>query len=118
MAVHNFDYTYSYVSCKASPKAFDDPTLVVREVTIAVTAVDQAAPSQSITLNQSKVLDHHHILSAEELPENFIPIDDITQQQMIDWYLEEITTETLDGFFTWQLYGAEEVSPIESEQPV
>jgi hypothetical protein len=37
---------------------------------------------------------------------------------MIDWYLEEITTEVLDGFFTWQLYGAEEVSPIESEQPV
>ena len=112
MAIHNFNYTYSYVRCKATPKSIDDPTLIVREVTIEVTAVDQADSSQSIVLEQSRAIDHHHLKSAEELPGSFIPIDDITEQQMIDWFLDGVTTDNLDGFFTWQLYGPDEVDPV------
>ena len=41
--------------------------------------------------------------------------DNITNQQMIDWFTEGVTTEDLDGYFTWQLYGWEEVDPTVEE---
>ncbi len=115
MAVHNFDYTYAYVSCKATPKSVSDRTLIVREITVEITATDQADATQSITLEQSKVVNHNHLKSAETLPESFIQINNITNQQMIDWFTEGVTTEDLDGYFTWQLYGWEEVDPTVEE---
>ena len=42
MAVHNFNYTYEYVGVKTMPRSREDDTQIVREVCVAVTAVDQA----------------------------------------------------------------------------
>lgn len=112
MAVHNFNYTYTYQSCRAIPKSQTDNTLIVREITIEIIAVDQADSSQSITLTETRAIDYVELRSAESLPDDFINIDDITNQQMIDWFLDGVTTESMDGFCTWQLYGAEEVHPI------
>ena len=112
MAIHNFNYTYTYQSCKAVPKSIDDDTLIVREVTIEIVAVDQADPSQSITLVETTPLDYLPLQDAETLPDSFIPIDEITNQQMVDWFLAKVTDTVLDGYFTWQLYGADEVDPV------
>lgn len=112
MAVHNFNYTYTYQSCKAIPKSQTDDTLIVREITIEIVAVDQADASQSITLTETRAIDYVALRSAESLPSDFININDITNQQMIDWFLDGVTTESMDGFCTWKLYGAAEVHPI------
>ena len=115
MAVHNFNYTYAYVSCKATPKSATDNTMIVREITLDITGVDQADSSQSITLQHTKVVNHNHLKSAETLPESFINVDSITNQQMIDWAMDGVSEEDLNGYFTWQLYGWEEVDPTVEE---
>jgi len=112
MAIHNFNYTYTYISCKAIPKSQTDDTLIVREITIQIDAVDQADPSQSISLTETTSIDYLHFRNDTELPDSFINIDNITNQQMIDWFLQRTSTEILDGFCTWNLYGPDEVDPV------
>ena len=112
MAIHNFNYNYTYISCKAVPKSQTDNTLIVREVTIQLDAVDQADSSKTISLTETTSVDYLYLRGDTDLPNSFISIDDITNQQMIDWFLEKTSTEILDGFCTWKLYGAGEVDPV------
>ena len=46
MATHNFNYTYEYVGVKTMPLSFTDETQIVKNITVRVTAVDQADSSQ------------------------------------------------------------------------
>ena len=108
MAIHNFNYTYEYVSHESVPRSGADPTPLVCSVTISVTAVDQADNTKTITTNETKALDYFYLQDAD-LPGSFIPIANVTNQKMIDWYKESISTEDLDGFYTWKLYGYTEM---------
>jgi|TARA_R110001632_G_C11185161_1_gene401319 hypothetical protein len=112
MAVHNFNYTYAYVSVKTMAKSIDDDTQIVREVCIAVTAVDQADNTKTLTENMHSPLLGVFTLKDNTLPDNFILVDNLTDNQVIDWYKTTITDDELDIYFTWQIYGAAEVSPL------
>ena len=42
MAVHNFNYTYTYVGVTTIPLSQTDNTQIVKNICVQVTAVDQA----------------------------------------------------------------------------
>jgi hypothetical protein len=108
MAVHNFNYTYEFIECEMVPRSLFDATPLVSSVTIKVTAVDQADNTKTISTNETKSLNYFYLQDAD-LPGSFIPIENVTDQNMIDWYKEGIATEDLDGFYTWKLYGYTEM---------
>ena len=108
MAVHNFNYTYEFIECEMVPRSLFDATPLVSSVTIKVTAVDQADNTKTISTNETKSLNYFYLQDAD-LPGSFIPIANVTNQNMIDWYKEGIATEDLDGFYTWKLYGYTEM---------
>ena len=109
MAMHNFDYTYEFVSCETVPRSQVDSTPIVRSVVINVTAVDKADNSKTISLNEMKSLDYFYLQDAD-LPGSFIPIANVTDQNMIDWYKDGITSDDMDVYFTYKLYGVEELN--------
>jgi len=108
MAMHNFDYTYEFVSCETVPRSEVDSTPLVRSVVINVTAVDKADNSKTISLNEMKSLDYFYLQDAD-LPGSFIPIASVTNQNMIDWYKDGITSDDMDVYFTYKLYGVEDL---------
>ena len=108
MAMHNFDYTYEFVSCETVPRWEVDSTPLVRSVVINVTAVDKADNSKTISLNEMKSLDYFYLQDAD-LPGSFIPIASVTNQNMIDWYKDGITSDDMDVYFTYKLYGVEDL---------
>ena len=109
MAMHNFDYTYEFVSCETVPRSEVDSTPIVRSVVINVTAVDKADNTKTISLNEMKSLDYFYLQDAD-LPGSFIPIANVTNQNMIDWYKDGITSDDMDVYFTYKLYGVEELN--------
>lgn len=109
MAMHNFDYTYEFVSCETVPRSEVDSTPIVRSVVINVTAVDKADNTKTISLNEMKSLDYFYLQDAD-LPGSFIPIANVTDQNMIDWYKDGITSDDMDVYFTYKLYGVEELN--------
>tara|TARA_B100000963_G_C22561398_1_gene641540 strand:+ start:195 stop:521 length:327 start_codon:yes stop_codon:yes gene_type:complete len=106
--MHNFDYTYEFVSCETVPRSEVDSTPLVRSVVINVTAVDKADNSKTISLNEMKSLDYFYLQDAD-LPGSFIPIASVTNQNMIDWYKDGITSDDMDVYFTYKLYGVEDL---------
>ena len=112
MAVHTFNYTYTYVGVKTMPRSLEDDTQIVREVCVEVKAVDKADATKTLTENMHSPLDGVYSYKHEGLPENFINVADLTHAKVIEWYQNTVETTDLDIYFTWQLYGAEEVAPI------
>jgi len=108
MALHNFDYTYEFVNCETTFKSGTDRTAIVAQVTVNVTAVDKADNTKTITTKETRAL-NYGLLQSQELPDSFIPIASLTNDQMIDWFKAGTTTADLDGFYTWQLYGYAEM---------
>lgn len=110
MAVHNFNYTYEYVGVKTMPVSFSDDTQIVKNITVRVTAVDQADNSQSLTEEQYASLDDVYSYKHDGLPSGFIPVENLTEEKVIEWFKAKVDTEDLDIYFTWQIYGHEEVN--------
>lgn len=109
MAIHNFNYTYEFVSCETVFKNGIDNTPIVSQVTIDITAVDQADNTQTITTRETRALSYGYLQAASELPKSFIPVSKLTNDQMINWFKAGVSTTDLDGFYTWQLYGYAEM---------
>lgn len=109
MAIHNFDYTYEFVSCETTFKSGTDTTPIIAQVTVSITAVDQADDTKTITTQETRALSYGYLQAASELPESFIPVSELTNDQMIDWFKADVSTTDLDGFYTWQLYGYAEM---------
>lgn len=116
MAIHNFDYTYNLVKLNAMPLSMDDNTLIVKNVCVEVVAVDQADNTQTITEEMYASLSGVYSYKIDGLPDSFILIKDLTDNKAIEWYQATTTTQDLDAYFTWQLYGWEEVDPTRSEE--
>jgi len=108
MATHNFNYTYEYVGVKTMPLSADDETQIVKNITVRVTAVDQADSSQSLTEEQYVSLDGVYSYKHEGLPDTFIPVEDLTETKIIEWFKSKVQIIDLDNYFTWQIYGIEE----------
>jgi hypothetical protein len=115
MAIHNFDYTYNYVGIKTMPMSIDDSTQIVREICVEVTAVDQADSSQTLSENLYAPLQGIFSIRDNGLPDNFITVDNLTESNIINWYKNSTTTEDLDGYFTWKIYGPDEASETTPE---
>ena len=114
MAVHNFNKTYTYVSAKYVDKSESDNTQIISSVKIRIDAVDQADSSKTITLEEERALNYLKWKSADSLNSSFIAVSSITNQNMIDWFMEGVVDEELDAFLTWQLYGWAEVDPTQT----
>lgn len=112
MAIHNFNYTYQYISCKTMPVSIEDETQIVRHITINVTAIDQADTSQTLSQDMSVSLDGVYAYKSDGLPNDFIAFNDLTDEKIINWYKSTTQTNDLDIYFTWQIYGVDEVDPI------
>ena len=108
MATHNFNYTYEYVGVKTMPLSFTDETQIVKNITVRVTAVDQADSSQLLSEEQYVALDGVYSYKHDGLPDTFIPIEDLTDSKVIEWFKAKVQTNDLDNYFTWQIYGIEE----------
>tara|TARA_A200000159_G_scaffold37653_1_gene33872 strand:+ start:1274 stop:1609 length:336 start_codon:yes stop_codon:yes gene_type:complete len=108
MALHNFDYTYEFLGCETTYKSASDKTPIVAQVTINITAVDKADDSKTMTLQSTRAIDHCH-LQSQDLPEDFIQVADITEDDFIGWHNAGVATADLDGYFTWQIYGYAEM---------
>ena len=108
MALHNFDYTYEFVNCETTFKSGTDRTPIVAQVTVNITAVDQADNSKTITTQETRALSYG-LLQSQALPDSFIEITNVTNDQMIDWFKAGTSTTDLDGFDTWKLYGYAEM---------
>ena len=109
MAIHNFNYTYEFVSCETTFKSGTDRTPIVSQVVVDVTAVDQADDTKTITIRETRALNYGYLQSAETLPESFIQISSVTNDQMIEWFKAGVSDTDRDGYYTWQLYGYAEM---------
>ncbi len=112
MAVHNFNYTYEYVGVRTMQLSSTDDTAIVKSINVRVTAVDQADNSQSLSEEQYVSLDGVFSYKHDGLPSGFILVKNLTEEKVLEWFKSKVDTADLDVYFTWQIYGAEEVSPI------
>ena len=110
MPIHNFDYSYKYNSMKTMPKSINDDTQIVREVCVEVTGVDVLDSEKTHTEKMYSQLEGVYSLRDNDLPPDFILLKDITEQQIIDWYKKTVALEDLNIFFTWQIFGIDEVN--------
>ena len=106
MALHNFNYTYAFVSRTVTLTETGVP--VVDSVVVDITAIDQADNTKTITTREERALNHHSLLKGA-LPDSFVACRDVTEQQQINWFKAGTATADLDGFYTWQLYGYAEM---------
>ena len=112
MAVHNFNYTYTFDSITTMPLSKDDDTQIVKNVCVEVTAVDQADNTQTMTEKMYSPLDGVYSIKHNGLPSDFILVENLTNAKVIEWYKNTVTENDLDIYFTWQIYGAGEVDPV------
>tara|TARA_R110001632_G_scaffold156292_1_gene274594 strand:+ start:987 stop:1343 length:357 start_codon:yes stop_codon:yes gene_type:complete len=117
MAIHKFNYTYEYVGVQTTPLSQYDDTAIVTEITVAVTAKDQEDSAQTLTENFSKVFSPF-VIQDTGIPENFISINSLTDNQVINWYKDIEDEERLNAIFTWKIYGPEEVDTITGDTHV
>lgn len=116
MAVHNFNYSYEYVGCKTIPLSMDDDTQIVKHITIKVTAIDQVDSSKTASTDMEVSLDGIYSYKFDGLPDNFIQVEDLTNQKIIDWYKAKTQIADLDIHFTVVIYGREEIDPPINEE--
>lgn len=114
MAVHTWNKTYTYKQGYQKARSINDPTPLITKVTVTIDAVDAADSTKTISIDETRSLDYHKHQS-QDLPDSFIPVASITNQQMIDWFLAGTSEDDIDGFLTWQHYGWAEVDPTHTE---
>lgn len=114
MAIHNFNYIYTLDSTSSMPLSDTDDTQIVTNVCVSVTATDQSDATKTMTEKQYAPLDNVYTIKAEGLPEDFILLDDLTDAQLIQWFKDKTPENQLDIYFTWQIFGANEVDPIQT----
>jgi hypothetical protein len=110
MAVHTWNKTYTYKTGYQKARSIDDTTMLITKVTVTIDAVDAADATETISIDETRSLDYYY-LQSQDLPDTFINVEDLTDQQMVDWFLAGTTDEEIDGFLTWQHYGWDEVDP-------
>ena len=110
MAIHTFNYTYTLDSITTMPLSMTDDTKIVNNVCINVTAVDVADDTKTHTEKMYASLSGVWTYAVDDLPEDFILVDDLTDAKAIEWWLSTTTADDLNGYFTWQVYGFAEMN--------
>jgi hypothetical protein len=109
MAIHTFNYTYTLDSITTMPLSMTNNTQIVKNVCISVTAVDQADNTKTKTEKMYASLSGIWSYATDGLPSDFIQVDDLTNEKAIEWWQATTTTDDLNGYFTWQVYGVAEM---------
>ena len=115
MGIHTFDTTWTYITGKKRIR--EDGVELISSVTVRLDAVDQANSEVTYSEELTNSIDYHYLKHADPLPNTFIPVNEITTQNMIDWFLKDTTTDDINGWITWKVYGWEEVSPYNEDNP-
>ena len=105
MATHTFNYTYTLDSITTMPISMTDATQIVKNVCVSVTAVDVANNTQTLTEKMYASLDGVYSYAVDGLPSDFIQVSDLTDTKAIEWWQATTTTNDLNIYFTWQIYG-------------
>ena len=115
MTLHTFDKTWTYITGAKTLRS--DGTELITAVNIRLDAVDQANSSVTYSEELTRSVDYHYLKHTDPMPDSFIPIDDITHQNMIDWFKEGQTDEDFDVWLTYQCYGWEELDAHNTDNP-
>ena len=62
---------FEFVSCETTFRSGTDRTPIVAQVTVDVTAVDQADDTKTITIRETRALKYGYLQSAATLPQSF-----------------------------------------------
>ena len=114
MAVHAFTYEFWVKKVEVVARSDIDPTPIVSSVTCDILATDKADDTKTIRMEETVALTHTH-LQSRDLPSGFIPVAAITNEKLHEWFTANMTSEALDAYTTWKLYGWEEVDSITEE---
>jgi hypothetical protein len=115
MAVHNFNYTYTYVGVTTIPLSQTDSTQIVKNICVQVTAIDQDDSTQTATEKMYAPLSGIYSYRHDGLPETFIQVTDLTEIKVIEWFKNHASVENLDVHFTREIYGWQELDPPPEE---
>lgn len=115
MGIHTFDKTWTYVTGAKTVRP--DGIELITAVNVRLDAVDQANSEVTYSEEFTRSIDYHYLKHTDPMPDSFVPVDEITNQQMIDWFLKDTLLSDVDAWLTWQIYGWEEVSPYNEDNP-
>ena len=110
MAVHNFNYTFEFVSLKA---VLMDDTKIVNQATCKISAVDQTGSSKTGSSLETVYFCPYD--RAKSLPDSsFIDLDSLTEAKVVEWVQKVYEDKSsLDALFTFLVYGADVLNPPE-----
>ena len=110
MAVHNFNYTFEFVSLKA---VLMDDTKIVNQATCKISAVDQTDSSKTGSSLETVYFCPYD--RAKSLPDSsFIDLDSLTEAQVVEWVQKVYEDKSsLDALFTFLVHGADVLNPPE-----
>lgn len=114
MSIHNFNYTYTLDSTSTMPLSDSDNTQIVTNICVSITATDQSDATKTMTDKHYVPLDNVYTIKADGLPADFILLDDLTETELIQWFKDKTPENELDIYYTWQIFGANEVDPLET----
>lgn len=112
MAVHNFNYTFEFVSIQATQV---DDYKIINQATVKITGVDRDDDTQEASSIETVYFCPFD--KVRTLPNNdFTDLDDVTENQVVAWVRESYEDHySLDTLFTHLVYGPDELNPPESE---
>ena len=110
MAVHNFDYTFEFVSINA---VLIDNTKIVNQAKCKVSAVDKTDASKTGSSIETVYFCPYD--KAKTLPNSdFVDLDSLTDTKVVEWVSEVYEDKSnLDVLFTYIVYGADVLNPPE-----
>ena len=79
--IHTWNKSYTYITAGQKPRSATDDTPLITKIQIQVDAVDEADSNEVFSVRLDRSVDYHY-LKHGDLPDTFIPVEDITNQQI------------------------------------
>lgn len=110
MAIHNFDYTYEFISINA---VLMGDTKIVNQAKCKVSAVDKTDASK--TGSSIETIYFCPYDKAKTLPDSdFVDLDSLTNSKVIEWVEKTYEDKSsLDALFTYIVHGEDVLNPPE-----
>ena len=113
--LHRWNKTYTYVTAGQRPRSATDDTPLITKIQVQVDAVDLEDSNEVFGVILDRSIDYYYLTNGD-LPESFIPVAEITNQQMIDWFMAGTSDEDIDAWLTYQHYGWDPIpEPVAEE---
>ena len=106
--IHAWNKIYTYIDAGQKPRSTSDNTPLISKIQVQIDAVDQADSNEVFSIRLDRSVDYYYLTNGD-LPDSFIPVAEITNQQMIDWFMEGTSEEDMDTWITYQHYGWDQI---------